>query len=310
MGMYNQKLVLFSPEVTPGTYVAPTRSVLCVGDIGYSLFEGPTVERNQARPVIGSDLLYHVSIYETITFDVEMAGSVGGDGVAPEYGPLLTACGMIETVNAGTNVQYTLRSDVENADSISIIFVLGNTRHHLRGCRGNVEFTLNVESIPVMRFTFMGIVHDRVQGGVTGLNFDFSTFATPKPVSFANTDVFTVHGVSTCSQGVTLNLNNDVINHHLVNCRSIEITDRAPGGQVTIEEPDLQTTNFYEIIETHTTGPFEINHDGVNLTCAQVQLVTPSTVDLNGTVGLQMNMRVILPDDPATELVLTVIGAD
>lgn len=310
MGLYNQKLVLAKTETTSGTYEIPasTDAILCVGDISYSLFEGPTVERNQARPVIGTDLLYHVSIYETITFDVELTG-VDSDGDIPAYGDLLTACGMTETNNAGTDTVYTLRPDPENSPSLTIVFILGNTQHHLKGCRGNVEFTLNVENIPVMRFTFMGEVHTRVEGTAAGFGYDFSAFPTPKPVSYANTDIFSIHGVTTCSQGVNLNLNNEVINHHLIQCRSIEITDRAPSGQVTIEEPNLNTHNFYTIIENHTTGPFEINHVGVNLKCEEVQLVQPSQVDLNGTVGLQMNMRVILPATQADELVLTITGA-
>lgn len=89
-----------------------------------------------------------------LTFECEIKGS-GTAGTAPEIGPLLEACGMDETIVASTSVTYQPVST--GHESVTMYYYEGGRKRHiLRGCRGNVSFSLEAGGIMLANFDFVG----------------------------------------------------------------------------------------------------------------------------------------------------------
>jgi hypothetical protein len=91
---------------------------------------------------------------------------------------------------------------------------------------------------------------------------------------------------------------------------SVHIVDRAPKGDVSIEETALATKNFHAICAAHTTGALQMIHGTsagniVQIDAPVVQLLSPSYADSNGILMLNMQLALI-PDAGDDELTLTV----
>ena len=91
-----------------------------------------------------------------ITFSTELKGS-GAAGTAPEIGPLLQACNMTETVDAGVSVTYALNSLTNTAESVAIEYYLDGTLHQILGCRGTFKISAETPMIPMIEWEFTGI---------------------------------------------------------------------------------------------------------------------------------------------------------
>ncbi len=152
---YRKKLLLSKLEETYGTDPTPvgTSNAILTRDLTIQLMQGDVVERNSDRPTLGGELSYHVAPYTRMTFMVE-AAAAGTAGDAPAYGPLLQACGLGETISAGTDVQYDPVST--GFESVSNYFSMDGIRHISKGCRGNVRLTLSPGGIPYFEFDFQG----------------------------------------------------------------------------------------------------------------------------------------------------------
>ncbi|WP_444932401.1 hypothetical protein ACJJIF_22000 (plasmid) [Microbulbifer sp. SSSA002] len=68
-----------------------------------------------------------------VTFNAELKGS-GAAGTPPEIAPLLRACGLAETITAGTSVEYNLAS--EGHESITLYLYEDGSLYKLTGVRG------------------------------------------------------------------------------------------------------------------------------------------------------------------------------
>lgn len=151
----NREVILVKEEVTYNLDPVPVEGVDAV------LVENPTWAneglRMNERPAVRSSIgqLQHVygGSLMSVTFDIEMKGS-GTAGVAPEMGVLLQACGLAETVVAVTSVTYEPAS--VGHKSVTIYYYQDGTLIKLTGCRGNVNFNLEVGAIPKASFTMTG----------------------------------------------------------------------------------------------------------------------------------------------------------
>jgi hypothetical protein len=90
-----------------------------------------------------------------LTFDVEIKGS-GSAGTAPEYGPLLKACGFEETIVASTSVTYTPSSDPADHKSVTCYVYEDGTLYQITGCRGQFTVDLTVGAAGKLSFKLIG----------------------------------------------------------------------------------------------------------------------------------------------------------
>ncbi|MEJ1353090.1 MAG: hypothetical protein RPU39_00175 [Candidatus Sedimenticola sp. (ex Thyasira tokunagai)] len=291
---FKKKVLVAKIEGTYGTDAAPTgaANAILVSNLDISPMEGSTVGRDLVRPTLGNDLQIHVGTHVKLECDVEVAGA-GAAGTAPAYGPLLRICGMAQTINAG-DVQYDPVSGGE--ESGTLYFLLDGQQHALVGARGAFSLKADPGSIPKFHFSMTGLWVDPET--VADVVPDWSAFQTPLAVTNDNTPTFGLHGISPNMLGFTFEQNNQVVYRNVVGEESVQITDRAPSGQVTIEAPTLDTKNFFTTAKANTTGALQLVHgvtagNIVQFDADQVQLLQPKYGDSDGVATLQMGLSVI-----------------
>lgn len=303
-----KKILLAKIEGTYGTDPTPTgaANAMLTSNMSIRPLEGSTVNRNLDRPILGNDEAIHVGTHVAVEFDVEIAGA-GAAGTAPAYGPLLKACGMAETINAGVSVVYDPVST--SFSSVTIYCHYDGGLHEMNGCRGTVSLRINPLGIPVYHFMFTGLYV--APTAVADPTPDWSAFTQPIAVDNTNTPTFTLHGSSYNLIDFSLDMANQVVYRNVVGTESVQIVDRAPAGSVTIEEPDLGTKNWYTTVKANTTGAVQLVHGTtagniVQIDGTTVQLLSPTKGETDGISTLQMNLAFIPSDSGDDEVSITV----
>lgn len=295
MAKTRKRIILAKTEASYGVDSSPIGSAnaILVNQLSITPLAGDTVSRDLLRPYLGNDLEIHVGTHVMVEFQVELAGA-GAVDTPPAWGPLLLACGMAQTINASTSVEYAPVSD--NEGSATLYFHQDGSRHILTGARGTFGITLDRNAIPYLRFSFTGLWND--PSATADPVPDFSDFVVPIPTSNVNTPTFTLHGVSPVLYSLSYEHANDVVHRDLVGEESVIITDRAPSGSVEIDAPALGTKNYFTTAKANTTGALQLVHGTaagniVQLDAPAVQLTQPTYGDQDGIATLQMGMQLV-----------------
>ena len=257
---YYRKLGLLAKlETTYGTDVLPTGTENAIMALNASItpLAGEEVSRDLLLPYLGNQGVELVGTYVQIEFDVEIAGA-GTLGDAPAYGPLLRACGLSETIEAGIKVDYQPVS--EGFEAATIYYNSDGVRHVLLGSRGNVTFGFTPKQIPRFRFSYQGLL-----GTITDVPLPAVTlakFKRPLPVSKDNT-TFSLHGLAGVTESVTFDLGHTVEGRFLIGNESIEITDRSTTGQAVIEATKLAVKDWFALAKSRERGEMKVIHGKV-----------------------------------------------
>lgn len=308
---YRRKTLLAKIEPVYGTDSVPTGALNAVltKDLEIAEFEGPTVERDVDRAALGNDITYHVGIYSVLKFKVELAGRGSTPQTPPAYGPLLRMCGLAETAYntvGQERVEYTLVSS--NEESGTLYFNMDGMLMKLLGSRGKCAFRLDPGGMPYVDFEIWGLRVPAVDDALP--TADYSSFQVPRPVNDANTPTFSLHAYTANLVGLSIDLGQQVIYRNVVGEESIQIVDRAPKGQVTVEDVSVATKDYRGIVTNHTLGALQLIHGVVSGNIVQidapfVQLLKPRNVNSDGVVALQMDMN-LTPNVGNDEFKLTV----
>jgi len=286
-----KRLILAKTETTYGTDPTPTGSAnaILVRNLEITPLQADTVTRDLIRPYLGnSDQLLAQTRVE-VTFEVELAGS-GAAGTAPAYGPVLKACGLSETVSAGTSVTYAPVS--ASFSSVTIHFHNDGIRHKVTGCRGTFELNAEVGQIPVISFTMTGIYNAPSDESLPSPTY--ANQAAPLIFKNGNTSNFSIFSYSGCLQSLSFQMANEVVYRELVGCtKESLIVNRAPAGDVVIEAPSIATKDFFAIATGSSTGSISFQHGGtagniVTFTTAQSDIANPSYSDQDGIQMLNL----------------------
>ena len=141
-------------ETTYGVDASPTGANAVLVD---SLEISPQVELidrdNIALPDLSKcpHLIGKISV--NISFNVDLRGS-GTPGAAPDFGPLLRACSMLETVVVGTSVAYTPTSS--DQESVTIYCNKDGVLHKIVGCVGTWSMASSVGKPGKLSFRMQG----------------------------------------------------------------------------------------------------------------------------------------------------------
>ena len=299
--------ILAKIESTYGTDSTPAEATnaILVSNVSINPLNAQNVARDSIRPFLGgSEQLVGVANIE-MSFDVELAGS-GTAGTPPAFGPLLRACGFVETATVSVRTEYNLTTPV--LDSVSIYYFSDGVKHVARGCRGNVSFKMNVKGRPVMSFKFLGL-----DGGVSAATpsaLTLSGFKTPAVVNELNTGDVTLGATYTAatptltggtgypSQGLEIDLGNSVNFTPLLGGETIDVTNRDASGKVQLDLSAAQEVTFLANVKSNTTQSIGLMHGTVAgykimLFMPSVQLINPSKVDVNGKLMIGYDLRVL-----------------
>lgn len=257
---WSSKALLAKIETTYGTDPVPTgaANAILATNVTLSPMEGEDVSRNLETPYLAADPTLPVGLRSVLTFDVEIVGS-GALGTAPNWGPLLRACGVAQTISAGVKVEYNPITD--NHESVAIYMHIDTTRHVLLGARGNAVLTLNAQGIPVWRFTFTGLF--AVPTEVAKPTPDYTGFQAPQVATKTNTPTFTVGGVAMVMRDFEMDLGCDVQPRMLIGSESILIVDRAERLTVRVEAVPVSTYDPYTTAQNSVNKVIGLAHGTV-----------------------------------------------
>lgn len=239
---FESKIILAKIETTYGVDPTPTgaANAMLMTGVTVTPMDGDDVSRDLEFPWFAAQQMYPTGLRARLRGKIELAPS-GSLGVAPAWGPILRACRVSQTVTAGTSVVYAPITD--NQESVTLYFLIGNTRHIIKGARGTAVFRFTAQGIPYLEVDLLGLFSSPSEQ--TRPSVDLSGFKKPRLVTTANTTVFTVNAVSLVMRSFALSLNNQVEPRLLVGSESIIITDAAESVAATVEAVPLTTYDPY-----------------------------------------------------------------
>ncbi|HAF37880.1 MAG TPA: hypothetical protein DCG72_02760 [Gammaproteobacteria bacterium] len=250
--------ILCEIEASYGTDPTPTASANYIRcrSLEIEPLQADTVERETIRPYFGNYDILLANQRVALTIEVELAGS-GTAGTAPAWDPLMRSCANSVTTVTDTSVTYAPESSTH--ESCTIYYFDDGIRHEVKGNRGSWSLSAEVGQIPVLTFSMIGIFAspaDVSLGAVTEQNQ-----AAPVLFKNGNTTSFEIFGFAGALQSYSFDCNNESVYRELVGgTKEVLITDRKPGGSMTIEAVSLSSHNFFTDATGSSTGTNDFQH--------------------------------------------------
>lgn len=254
---WRSKILLAKLETAYGTDPVPTgaANAILATSVVLSPMEGSDTSRDLELPWMGSQGTIPTDLHRKLTFKVELVPS-GTPGVAPGWGPLMQACGMVETIVADTSVAYAPSTWPQA--SVGFYFWIGDTLFTLTGARGTCTIRVNASGIPYLEFEFTGLY--AAASTTARATPDLTGFEKPLVASKAHTPVFTLAGTTLKMSAFALAFGNTVTFRPLINAEEVLITDRADMIDVTIDAVPLTTLDPFGLAEAQTAVAISLQH--------------------------------------------------
>lgn len=293
MALTRNRLLLAKIEATYGTDAdCDGTDALLVSNLEVNPLQIELLDRELIQPYLGNSEKVAGQRMASVTFDVELVTS-GTVGTAPRWGRLMRACAFEETIVASTSVTYAPISDPDTMESVTVDFWADNKRHLITGCRGTWSLTANVGEIPKISFELMGIYND-VTDDPKPTPITFGDQADPLAVNSDNTTNVEVHDYAACMESFSLTLGNENPFKQLAGCdKSVRVTQRAPSGEVTIEDPELSAMDYFAAVSAQDLGNVTWQHTDasggiITFTAPTCNLDAPSYADSDGVQMLTL----------------------
>ena len=300
MALTRKRLLLAKIESTYGSVPNPAPAgtdALLVSNLEVSPLQVELLDRELIQPYLGNSEKVVGQRMVSVSFDVELAGS-GTAGTAPQWGRLMQACGFAEALvdddPGPASVTYTPASS--SFKSVTLDFNADGTKHLVTGCRGTWTLNLNTGEIPKISFEFMGIYNAVTTA--SAVTPTFANQADPVVVNSANTTGVSVFSYSACLENFSLALNNENPFRQLAGCsQQVLITDRAPGGELSIESPVVGSSagqkDFFAAVSAQTLGAISWQHGQtagniITFNAPTCNLDSPSYGDSDGVQMLSL----------------------
>lgn len=224
----------------------------------------PLFERNGVNGVFSRFASIPGARMATLSFKVELRGS-GAAGTPPAIGKLLKACGMKETINAGTSVIYNLTSLQTDFSWLTIDLYRDGVRKRLRGAQGSYKYVGKVGEPGMIEFTFTGVFD-----GASDQTFPASTAfeSTLPPTLLSST--FSIVSYAARVSSINIDIGNKVIMRQDINSTDgftfALITDRHPKGSFDPEDTTVgssqSSTDWYGRFKSGALGDLTFKHNG------------------------------------------------
>jgi hypothetical protein len=161
MRLTQRRVILVKTETERGTDAIPTAATdaLVVNTSAVMKPTGEEIARDTVRQIWSSQGHVVHKVHNTIDIEVELMGS-GTAGVAPSFGPLLTACAMSEDVTTDTSVAYASATQTPaQQKTCTIYWYEDGAMHKMVGCVatmslsapsgiGKISFSVTGEYVP------------------------------------------------------------------------------------------------------------------------------------------------------------------
>jgi len=229
-------------EGTPETLAAA--DVLLASNVSYE----PEVKMTE-RPAASSSLSPFSkvpgSMQAKVSFDVGLKGS-GEAGTPPEFGKLLRACSMAETIVANTSVTYDPAST--GVPSLTIGWFVDGKKYEVAGCRGTWKLDLKAGEPGVFHFEFTGTnISDADLNLLAGV-----TYQSTSPPAFKSAN-FTLDAYTAIIENLSIDIANNVVLRPSANAPqgyvSAIITGREPKLTLDPEDVLVSTKDWWQLWE-------------------------------------------------------------
>lgn len=242
--LVRKTVVLVKVESTYGVDASPTPSANAILVKNVDIRPtGEVLDRDFLRSSL-SPLPFVRGIKEVeVSFETELKGT-GTAGSLPSWGwegTLFRACGMSETVTAGTSVVYAPVSS--SFESVTLYVYKDNIFHKVLGCRGTFSLSAEVGKYATVRWTLNGLYQ-----APTDTTPSAQTFSSVAPPVVLNGGL-SLGGYAAIATKIELNMGNELAKRLSVNATGgiLEwvITGRKPGGSLDPETVTEATHPFW-----------------------------------------------------------------
>lgn len=151
------QVILAKSEVTYNTDPVPVAgsNAVLVENPQWGFDSARMYDRKPVRTSLAPLKPLYAGALVSLKFEVEIKGASAA-GTPPELGPLLTACGMSETVVGGTSVTYKPSSVVSTHKSVTFYIFQDGVRVIITGARGKVSASHLLGEAGRLKFEFLG----------------------------------------------------------------------------------------------------------------------------------------------------------
>lgn len=289
-------VILAKAETTYGVDASPTGSDAVLVSNPSSKLGTNNARRGFVRPYFGASEELVGTKWRDMAFNCELVGS-GTAGTAPQWAPLVKACGFQEILETGVRADYAPLTDEQ--PSVTLYAFMAGARQKALGARGKLTLGMKQGEIPELRFAFTGL-----DGGIAVANpsgVDFGGWQTPQVVTNANSTVLNLGGtvnldddvpvvtggVGYPSLGLELDLGIEVPFTPLVGGESVDVTERQVSGRITLDLTATQEVAMEGGVIANTLTSIAFLHGTVAgkkvlVYLPRVQLINPADEDLNG----------------------------
>jgi len=300
--------ILAKAEVTYALDPTPDgpNNAMLVTNLAITPLNSQNVDRDLVRSYFGASEQLLGTRYVEMSFDCEFAGS-GTVATAPAWAPLVLACGMAQTLTAVVRADYLPITDT--LGSVTIYWYDDGVLHKATGCRGNMRVTMRIGERPMLSFTFTGIYATPTANANPALTL--TAWKTPQVVVDTNSSDVTfgathsttlapafVGGTVYPSQGMEVDMGNAVSFIPLLGGETVEITERAVSGSVTLDLTAAQEVTLMSAVEAGTLQTLGLLHGTVanrksGIWIPQVQLINPAKAEINGKRLISFDLRCV-----------------
>lgn len=244
-----KSVVLAKIEVTYNTDPVPVAAddAVKVENLSHGPASQKMVEQANVKNTLGKDKSIHGTYLWQVGFDVLVKGS-GAAGTAPEFGALLRACGLGETLVALTSATYAPVST--GLETITLYVYEDGKLYKITGCSGNVAFAGEAGGAGKMSFTFTGHKNAITDTALVSPTLD----TTEAPI--IKSAGFTIDSYAAAISALNFDMGNQVVMPMDINSADgfgeIQITDRDINGSIDPEDTLLATNDFISDWEAGT----------------------------------------------------------
>ncbi len=246
MATIYEQLILAKTETTKGTDAAPTAAADAVRVLNrpWPTIDGKPIDRQVVKQTMGNlPHLMNPDASMQIEIQCELKGS-GAAGTAPEIGPLLQACRMTETINAGTSVVYQPSTITEKSATV-YIYADGLVWKFV-GAVGTAKIDASIGGVATVTFTLSAPYQAPVAAAIpAGAAFDAT-----QPVVFSSGDVFTEAAGSIRVGQFGLDFGNDVQEHTRIGYHQFVVANRNP--ELTLNKHSVSTASDWTALMAAT----------------------------------------------------------
>lgn len=275
MGLkYKNQVALVKVETVIGTDSVPTAALNAVRIAKFEMrpLQSTDIEIPEIKAALGANVTVPGETWGEFTITINLIAS-GTAGSPVPYEALLLASAHAAVVTAATKVDYNPVSSAFK--TVSLYHYIGGIMHKSFGAVGSAKFTFSGANIPQLELTCQGSTEP-----ITDVAVPVPTltgWATPMPVNYDNTSA-TIGGYAACISEFTLDTGVKTERFNWINCKAVEVTDRAASGSITLEMTTAAAKNWYSLAKAGTPQALVLTHQKNGTAGNVIELTAPSMI--------------------------------